>query len=496
MVVTVEPGIYFSVYALQHFYLPSPIHSKYINTEVLGRYMPVGGVRIEDDILITSSGFENLTTAPKGDAMLETIRHGKNSVVDLRSSNSAPLRRLSDHIEPTLRRAPGISGKTPPQHLQKPLARAATLPAEFSQQRNMDLEPFIGPSLCSNFSRSMTTEEKIQQWQHKRSPAKAKKLNPICGEMDTNFQHIYMSNASSLATLSQSALEFQSIPTCRNCAILIQTLDRLRQNLRSSVQSPSKPEVKRILETDSRSKNAERVCGKASSIPQSVDELSVGASACTVNLERHQRVALPPPEPATDNTTETRAARWACNYGTAPRTLPIRPQTLDRQLPQALPRGEGSTANSNPISSHPLITTATPLPPQPRRPSHEKLAKPLPSAKALEVEATRQKLESLQLRLDSLEKGARAKIRHHDQAMLPERFLSSRPSMPVLMSQNPWQQHNVRSRPTDRRGPICRRSTNLEGLDIERARLQRLEDSERQRRLERDALTRDTFFLR
>ena len=70
MVVTVEPGIYFSAYALQHFYLPSPVHSKYINTEVLKRYMPVGGVRIEDDILITSSGYENLTTAPKGDAML------------------------------------------------------------------------------------------------------------------------------------------------------------------------------------------------------------------------------------------------------------------------------------------------------------------------------------------------------------------------------------------------------------------------------------------
>jgi Xaa-Pro dipeptidase len=458
--------------------------------------MPVGGVRIEDDILITSSGFENLTTAPKGDAMLETIRHGKNSVVDLPSSNFAPLRRLSDQIEPTLRRAPGISGKTPPQHLQKPLTRAATLPAEFSQQRNIDIEPSIGPSLFSNFSRSMTTEEKIQQWQQKRSPAKAKKLHPICGEMDTNFQHIYMSNASGLATLSQSALEFQSVPTCKNCAVLVQTLDRLRQNLRSSIQSPSKPEVKPILETDSRSKNAERVCGKASSIPQSVDELSVGASACTVNLERHQRVALPPREPATDNRTETRAVRWAGNYGTAPRTLPSRPQTLDRQPPQALPQNEGSTANSNPISSHSLITSAAPLPSQPRRPSHEKLPKPLPSAKALEAEATQQKLESLQLRLDSLEKGARAKIRHHDQAMLPERFLSSRPSMPVLMSQNPWQQHKVQSRPTDGRRPVCRRSTNLEGLDIERARLQRLEDSERQRRLERDALTRDTFFLR
>ena len=55
-------------------YLPSPIHSKYINKEALLRYLPVGGVRIEDDILITSSGYENLTTAPKGEDMLRIIK--------------------------------------------------------------------------------------------------------------------------------------------------------------------------------------------------------------------------------------------------------------------------------------------------------------------------------------------------------------------------------------------------------------------------------------
>ncbi|OCL03469.1 hypothetical protein AOQ84DRAFT_302709 [Glonium stellatum] len=74
MVVTVEPGIYFSRYALSTVYLPSPIHSNYINKEVLLRYLPVGGVRIEDDILITSSGYENLTTAPKGEEMLRIIQ--------------------------------------------------------------------------------------------------------------------------------------------------------------------------------------------------------------------------------------------------------------------------------------------------------------------------------------------------------------------------------------------------------------------------------------
>ena len=33
------------------------------------RYFPVGGVRIEDDILITKDGHKNLTTAPKFEAV-------------------------------------------------------------------------------------------------------------------------------------------------------------------------------------------------------------------------------------------------------------------------------------------------------------------------------------------------------------------------------------------------------------------------------------------
>ena len=77
MVITVEPGVYFNRYALERIYLPDPVHSKYINKKVLERYIPVGGVRIEDDILITKSGWENLTTAAKGDAALKIIRGEK-----------------------------------------------------------------------------------------------------------------------------------------------------------------------------------------------------------------------------------------------------------------------------------------------------------------------------------------------------------------------------------------------------------------------------------
>ncbi|TAQ83358.1 hypothetical protein B7494_g8317 [Chlorociboria aeruginascens] len=72
MVITVEPGLYFSRYAID-FYTKDERYSQYINTDLLEKYYPVGGVRIEDDILVTEDGYENLTTAPKGKEMLRII---------------------------------------------------------------------------------------------------------------------------------------------------------------------------------------------------------------------------------------------------------------------------------------------------------------------------------------------------------------------------------------------------------------------------------------
>ncbi|KUL90378.1 hypothetical protein ZTR_02128 [Talaromyces verruculosus] len=72
MIVTVEPGIYFNRLALKNTQT-LPI-ARYIDFDVVERYIPIGGVRIEDDILVTADGYENLTTAPKGAAALDIIR--------------------------------------------------------------------------------------------------------------------------------------------------------------------------------------------------------------------------------------------------------------------------------------------------------------------------------------------------------------------------------------------------------------------------------------
>lgn len=66
---------YFSRYALG-FYSKDTRYAPYINLPLLEKYYPVGGVRIEDDILITETGYENLTTTPKGDEALRIINEG------------------------------------------------------------------------------------------------------------------------------------------------------------------------------------------------------------------------------------------------------------------------------------------------------------------------------------------------------------------------------------------------------------------------------------
>lgn len=71
MVVTIEPGCYFSPHQLE------PVRgSPHIDHEVLGRYEIVGGVRIEDVVLITETGCEVLTAVRKDVEWLEAVASG------------------------------------------------------------------------------------------------------------------------------------------------------------------------------------------------------------------------------------------------------------------------------------------------------------------------------------------------------------------------------------------------------------------------------------
>ncbi|KAJ4268963.1 hypothetical protein NW762_003034 [Fusarium torreyae] len=74
-VVTVEPGIYFCKFIIDP-YLEDPAHSKFIDKDVLEKYWDVGGVRIEDNILITKTGYENLTDVPREVEEMEALVSG------------------------------------------------------------------------------------------------------------------------------------------------------------------------------------------------------------------------------------------------------------------------------------------------------------------------------------------------------------------------------------------------------------------------------------
>jgi Xaa-Pro dipeptidase len=527
MVVTVEPGIYFSVYALQHFYLPSPIHSKYINVDMLQRYLPVGGVRIEDDILITSRGYENLTTAPKGDAMLDIIRHGKSG------SSAAPdpkprstSRERSGRVEPSLVRAPGISNNMP-QSIQRPLARAATMLAEFKPQETVDFEPFAGPSLFSNFTRSMTTEEKIQQWRQKRSSVDAarnpsptvKQLHPVCGQPTPNFQHVYLSNDSSRASLSRSSPEFESPTMCRNCVILVQTLDRLRQTLTNSVRNSPKLEAKPVPETSVRIEMPVDALDELAEDQNHAKELQSGKSAR--NMRLHRELPIRSNLASHAGPSASAVTSFATRYTPSQDPHPVSARNSVSPLP--LPREQSSarTVHGPPQQLSRRVTDRSSTTERRNPAGLPTLQPPIPTSN---IEATLQKYESLRLRLDALEEGARIRAQRQDQPVRSHRQPISRPSMPNLMSENPWQQHstqpaqglrqdhaadpshepllehNVRSRVsethTTNRRPAALTSRRTVGIETLMVDGQRRERDQMQERQARDAWRRHRYSTR
>lgn len=88
MVITVEPGLYFNDTYLK-IWTQFPEYQKFFNMDVLARYRSVGGVRIEDTVVITPEGHENLTIAPKTVEAIEALMSPKTKKQDM--SNSITL---------------------------------------------------------------------------------------------------------------------------------------------------------------------------------------------------------------------------------------------------------------------------------------------------------------------------------------------------------------------------------------------------------------------
>ena len=76
MVITVEPGIYFNDFALDRA-LESPEQAVFINKDMLKRFRGFGGVRLEDDVIVTDTGIVNLTHCPRTVQDVEDVIAGK-----------------------------------------------------------------------------------------------------------------------------------------------------------------------------------------------------------------------------------------------------------------------------------------------------------------------------------------------------------------------------------------------------------------------------------
>ncbi|QLL31748.1 hypothetical protein HG536_0B06140 [Torulaspora globosa] len=73
MVVTNEPGCYFNEFLINEFLNKYPERAEVVDSEVLKKYMYIGGVRIEDDILVTRDGCQNLNKITSDPDEIERI---------------------------------------------------------------------------------------------------------------------------------------------------------------------------------------------------------------------------------------------------------------------------------------------------------------------------------------------------------------------------------------------------------------------------------------
>lgn len=75
MVITVEPGVYF-IEALLGPALADPKLAPLLATDRLRRMSGFGGIRIEDDVIVTRTGSENMTQVPRSVEEIESVMAG------------------------------------------------------------------------------------------------------------------------------------------------------------------------------------------------------------------------------------------------------------------------------------------------------------------------------------------------------------------------------------------------------------------------------------
>ncbi|GAB4819295.1 hypothetical protein N2152v2_006341 [Parachlorella kessleri] len=75
MVITVEPGCYFNPVLLEPA-LKDPAHSKFLVEERIRDCWGFGGVRIEDDVIVTANGAESMTQVPRTVEEIEAVMAG------------------------------------------------------------------------------------------------------------------------------------------------------------------------------------------------------------------------------------------------------------------------------------------------------------------------------------------------------------------------------------------------------------------------------------
>lgn len=238
----------------------------------------------------------------------------------------------------------------------------------------------------------------------------------VCGESSSNLQHVYLSSA--LGPLSEARVrsEAQGLPPCKNCQLLVQTLDRLRQNLNSSSQ-PSPTQATSYLEK--REETPPQLPNESQDHRRSMTTLARAQTFPSNVLAPHSSTRMSPNK--------------------------VAPQPPARRSPEALIRRKSEISGQTPL----MTTKKSVSLPQDLKsfasagPDHQtptSITRPTPKAEDPYELARQQELDSLKLRLKSLEEQARLKARRHENSIRFKQRPSAGSSLPILRSDRAQQQ--------------------------------------------------------